>query len=74
LLPGNIEAWVSVFHQHRTKIIFLRLKEYLPFNLTGTLIQPIYWQCCTEQTIVIEEKYIDDEYEEDFDMARKADS
>ena len=46
----------------------------LNFNLTGTLIRLIYRHCCTAQKIVIDEKYIDDENEENFDKARKAHS
>ena len=39
-------------------------------NLTGTLIRPVYWHCCTAQNIVIDEKYIDDENGENFDKAK----
>ena len=36
-------------------------------NPTGTLICLIYRHCCTTQKIVIDEKYIGDENEENFD-------
>ena len=28
---------------------------------------PVYWQCCTAQNIVTDEKYIDDENDENLD-------